>query len=182
MGDRHYAPPVLWTRIDAPIGALVLALALSGAGCGGPQQGRASAGDLPHLGTTWFPYRAQALEISVAEARARDAALSEAEPPEDLDAVVIDEAAAIWRSECARCHGPEGRLRGVDAMDPMPRAWGGMGARMGFFFGGDKMRAGIYSAIADGKEDEVGRLVMPAWRGLLSREQMWALVRHIEGF
>ncbi|MCA9561081.1 MAG: cytochrome c [Myxococcales bacterium] len=46
---------------------------------------------------------------------------------------------------------------------------------MGFTFGGDAMRRGIYRSIAEGKGEG-----MPAWGGRLSREQMWALVRHIE--
>ena len=58
-----------------------------------------------------------------------------------------------------------------------PRAWGTMGTSMGFFFGGDRMRAGIYRTVADGRPPN-----MPAWGAQLSREQLWALVRHIEGF
>ena len=74
--------------------------------------------------------------------------------------------------------GSRGKPPLATTSEPPPRAWGGMGARMGFLFGGDKMRAGIYRSIDQGR----GTGVMPAWGGQLSREQIWALVRHIEGF
>ncbi len=62
------------------------------------------------------------------------------------------------------------RLRG-------PQSWGGVGPRMGFFFGGDAMRAGIYRVIAE-------RLApsMPAFGETLSCGQIWALFAHIEDF
>ncbi len=57
-----------------------------------------------------------------------------------------------------------------------PRAWG-FGSRMGFTFGGDAMRQSIYRAIEEGKPP-----AMPGWGETLSREQIWAIVLHIEGF
>jgi mono/diheme cytochrome c family protein len=54
---------------------------------------------------------------------------------------------------------------------------------MGFFFGGDSMRAGIYRRISEGGEVKDSQpSEMPAWRDTLAREQIWALVRHIEAF
>lgn len=132
----------------------------------------------PHLGDAWFVHRAAELELSVEAARARDAQLSETEPPEALDASTRREASLLWRDLCAGCHGPRGRLQGVEPSEVAPRSWGGMGAAMGFFFGGDRMRAGIYRKIADGVENPSSP--MPAWRATLAREQMWALVAHIE--
>lgn len=163
--------------------AWLLLLTVVTASCAGPTQVTAPADAQPHFGASWFAHRAQILGLTEAEARARDASLPEDAPPEGIfDAALAEEAALLWREQCARCHGPSGRLEGVAPMDPMPREWGTVGASMGFFFGGDKMRAGIYRSIAEGKEDVAGRLVMPAWRGMLSREQIWGLVRHIEGF
>ena len=153
-------------------------------GCSGPQQAIVAADAMPHLGPTWFSYRAQTLGIDAEAAKARDGALPEDAPPADavFDRALAEESALIWREQCARCHGLNGRLEGVPPMEPEPKRWGGMGPQMGFFFGGDKMRAGIYRSIADGKKAESGKITMPAWRGVLSREQMWGLVRHIEGF
>ena len=57
------------------------------------------------------------------------------------------------------------------------RTWTGMGATMGFTFGGDGMRAGVFRSIAAGKGT-----AMPPWGGVLAREQIQALVTHIESF
>ena len=84
------------------------------------------------------------------------------------------EAAALWGTLCARSHGVDGAP--VVPAPPIPRDWSGMGMRMGFFFAGDKMRAGIYRRIRDGSPP-----AMPGWKTSLSREQIWALVRHLEG-
>ena len=134
------------------------------------------------MGDAWFPWRAQTLGISVDEARQRDAALpsgddGEAPPGDTLDEYTAREASAIWRSDCSACHGLDGKAPAVAENDPVPKSWNGLGPTMGFLFGGDKMRAGIYRSIDRGKPP-----AMPAWGSRLSREQIWALVRHIEGF
>ena len=132
----------------------------------------------------WLARRARQLGVSLDEARRRDAALSVETPPDVTtdDAQTRAEAAVIWGRICASCHGVSGRLDGVtQKTDPPPRTWGGMGARMGFFFGGDKMRAGIYRSISDGGPLRDGKpSPMPAWGNTFAREQIWALVRHIE--
>ena len=137
-----------------------------------------------HRSGRWFERRAAQLGITVAQARARDAALGEDVPPADAadDEHTRTEAAAIWNTACARCHGMTGRLDGpVSKFDPPPRSWGGLGPKMGFLFGGDRMRAGIYKTISEGGPVRNGQpSPMPAWGAYLSREQMWSLVRHIE--
>jgi len=135
-----------------------------------------------HLGDDWFTYRARGLGITADAARQRDAALPTDHPAAGIwDQQTAAEAVALWAGRCAACHGPHGRGEGVPAHDPAPRAWGGMGAAMGFFFGGDAMRAGVYRKIAEGGGTVDGKVSdMPAWGGELSREQMWALVRFIE--
>lgn len=153
--------------------------------CGGPPQAVVSDDARPKLGDDWFTYRAETLGITPAEARARDAALPGADgpPPEAaLDDVTAREATVLWRAQCAACHGLDGEpppaiTERYEATEQNPpRTWGGMAA-MGFLMGGDSMRSKIYARIADGVPPN-----MPAWGGTLSREQMWALVRHIEGF
>lgn len=154
-------------------------------GCGGPPQAVVADDAQPHLGETWFARRAETLAITVDAARTRDAALpgSEGPPPEAaLDDFTAREAAVVWRTQCAACHGLDGQppaavVERYEAIGQKPpRAWGGMAA-MGFMMGGDAMRAKLYTRIADGIPP-----AMPAWGGVLSREQIWALVRHIEGF
>lgn len=146
-------------------------MALTLVSCGASLRPRPDA--QPHLDGDWIPYRARSLGLDDEATLARDLALAESTPP-PLDQVTVDEGAALFRALCAGCHGATGRLEGVPAIEPAPRRWGGMGATMGFFFGGDAMRAGLYKKIRDGGEK------MPAWGELLSREQTWALVAHLE--
>ena len=163
---------------------LILVATLGLMHCAGPTQAVVDGSQAPHLGPTWFAHRAAELKISVADAESRDTGLPEDEPPDEavFDRGLAVEAAALWQTLCASCHGAQGKLQNVPKQEPEPRRWGSMGARMGFFFGGDKMRAGIYRTIRDGRTHEDGRTTMPGWGAVLSREQIWGLVRHIEGF
>ncbi len=154
-------------------------------GCGGPPQATAPPGAEPKLGDAWFDFRAETLGITPAEARARDAALPGADgpPPEDaLDTHTAREAAVLWMTRCAACHGakgeppPEIEAQYEASEQNPPRSWGGA-ARMGFMMGGDKMRAGLFRKIEQGVAPN-----MPPWGAVLAREQIWALVRHLEGF
>jgi mono/diheme cytochrome c family protein len=161
------------TRHTSPLIACLLLCA-----CAGPQA-VITPQDQPHLGDAWFVWRAQTLHLSPDEARARDAALPGAQGPVPegaLDEHTAREAAALWQALCAGCHGADGAPPPVPEGQPEPRAWGA-GSRMGFFFGGDKMRQGLFKAIDEGKTPG-----MPAWGQTLSREQIWALVAHLEGF
>jgi mono/diheme cytochrome c family protein len=175
-------------------------------GCGAVKQATVPAAYELHLGEAWFEHRARTLGISVEAAKARDASFAEEEPPEGLwDETTSVEAAGLWRDLCAQCHGPNGdpeeapnrRERSeaeeakrsgarpseaVGELETMPRDWSGMGPAMGFFFGGDKMRAGIYRRIRDGGDADGKPSKMPRWGEQLAREQIWALVQHIEGF
>lgn len=163
---------------DVRRAAFILCLA---AACAGPTQATAPDAE-PHLGDAWYVFRADDLGISVDAARRRDQTISTFVPPA-LDATMAVEGAALWRELCAKCHGDDGRGAPDADFTPPPKKWGGMGVRMGFFFGGDKMRAGVYRRIRHGGIGTAEQpSAMPAWRDHLSREQTWALVRHIEGF
>lgn len=151
----------------------ILAMALGLAGCG-PARVKAPA-DASHLeGDAWFAWRAQQLGVTPDAARARDAALPEDAPPEQLSPAVRAQAAATWDAVCSTCHGADGTP--PDRPDqPRPKRWGTMGTAMGFTFGGDGMRAGVYRSIRDGK----GTVMIP-WGDRLAREHIWALVAHLE--
>jgi len=89
----------------------------------------------------------------------------------------------LWVARCATCHGLDGAppaemLAQWEAVgqDP-PRAWNSGTAHMGFAMGGDSMRAGLFRKVHDGVPP-----LMPPWGALLAKEQIWALIRHIEGF
>lgn len=137
----------------------------------------------PHIGESWYAHRASQLEISVEMSKVRDESMSTQVPPDSLDLNTRIEAALIWDQACASCHGKSGDpSTAAVKLDPPPRDWSGFGPTMGFIFGGDKMRAGIFKRIAEGGEPgEDGRTSpMPAWSSQLSKEQIWALVEHIE--
>jgi mono/diheme cytochrome c family protein len=161
--------------------ALVALLALAAlGGCAKPERLEAPVELTPHLGEAWYSYRAATLGITPEAAVTRDLAISELRPPE-LDRIARLEAAAVWRDHCASCHGIDGDA--PPRAGPAPRSWGTVGSRMGFRFGGDSMRAGLYRKIQDGGKTVEGRVSdMPSWRRLLSREQTWALVERIESF
>ncbi|EPG73412.1 cytochrome C oxidase, Cbb3-type, subunit III [Leptospira fainei serovar Hurstbridge str. BUT 6] len=93
--------------------------------------------------------------------------------PKMFSEELLSFANVYWTQKCSACHGtsgipPEGLL-------PIPRKFGTFGMKMGFFFGGDKMRAGIFRTIRDGKNRS-----MPSFGKELSEEQLWALVNKIE--
>jgi mono/diheme cytochrome c family protein len=135
----------------------------------------------PHLGDTWYAHRALSLGITEADAHRRDLALSEESASDGMwDRTTQQEASALWQSACASCHGLTGKGDGAAPMNPAPRSFGTMGMRMGFFFGGDRMRAGIYRKITEGGAKTIPPTAMPAYGPTLSREQRWALVYLIE--
>lgn len=159
------------------VGTLVLVLA----GCAATKPPAPPADAEYHFGDEWFEWRAETLDISVEEAKKRDAALPDgsdgtAPPDGTLDENTQVEAAVLWKQECARCHGENGVPPPAAEGQVQPRSWQGMGPNMGFLFGGDAMRAGIYETISQGKG------TMAGWGDALSREQIWALVAHIESF
>jgi mono/diheme cytochrome c family protein len=125
-----------------------------------------------------------AAALAAACARAPSASPSEAEvPPRDAwTEEQKAESAELWRTHCGACHGADGKLTHVPPMEPRPREWGTFGAQMGFFFGGDAMRAGIYRRIARGGDAEGRPSPMPDFEGRLSREQIWGLVFLLESF
>ncbi len=61
-------------------------------------------------------------------------------------------AADIWQAACSFCHGIDGTPPEAWAGKGM-RKFGTLGMKMGFFFGGDKMRAGIAKTIAEAQAD-----------------------------
>jgi mono/diheme cytochrome c family protein len=89
--------------------------ALSLLACGGaPAQPVGSApAAAPLVGDAFFVARGASLGLSPEAARARDAGISESTPPEAApDAMLAANAAAVWTSLCAQCHGGDGAPRG----------------------------------------------------------------------
>jgi hypothetical protein len=138
----------------------------------------ASAGPV-HVADRWWPFRADFLKLSESRARARDDDFSEKVAPEGFwDEQTARETIALWTTFCNECHG--GRRRAEDVMK-MPAPTPGWGRTEGLFFGMRRSYADIFKTITNGKiEKEGNRWKMPAWRGKLSKEQIWALIYFVE--
>lgn len=132
-----------------------------------------------HLAESWWPFRAQRLGISVAEAKRRDAAISRTYAPADFwDDQTAVEAVSVWTVLCNECHG--GRRSVEDAQKtPTPApAWG---SGEGLYFGNRRAYAHVFDIVYNGGPPQNGaRSEMIAWKKELSREQIWALLYFLE--
>jgi hypothetical protein len=135
--------------------------------------------DQVHVGDLWWPFRGSYLKVGEASARARDLEISEKQAPNGFwDEQTAVETIFIWGTFCNECHGGRRRMEDVVKM-PGPAANWGRGE--GLFFGILRPYADIFRTVSNGKiEREGNRWKMPAWRGKLSKEQIWALIYFIE--
>lgn len=132
-----------------------------------------------HVADQWWPFRAEFLKTSDSRARERDAEISEKQAPAEFwDQQTAVETIATWSMFCNECHG--GRRRMDDALK-MPSPTPNWGRGEGLFFGNRRPYAEIFRIIYNGKiEKEGNRYRMPAWRGKLSKEQIWSLIYFVE--
>ncbi len=132
-----------------------------------------------HVGDLWWPFRGSYLKVSESRARDRDAEISEKQAPSGFwDEQTAVETIYIWSTFCNECHGGRRKMEDVVKM-PGPAANWGRGE--GLFFGIRRPYAEIFCTISNGKiEKEGNRWKMPAWRGKLANEQIWALIYFIE--
>jgi hypothetical protein len=132
-----------------------------------------------HVGDLWWPFRGSYLKVGEAAAHDRDLEISEKQAPNGFwDEQTAVETIFIWGTFCNECHGGRRRMEDVVKM-PGPAANWGRGE--GLFFGIRRPYAEIFRTVSNGKiEREGNRWKMPAWRGKLSKEQIWALIYFIE--
>lgn len=138
------------------------------------------AADLPiHINESWWPYRAEHLGISVAQAEKRDAQLPDARAPRDFwDSQTALEAVSVWSVLCNECHGGRRSLEDAREMPEPAPAWGD---GEGLFFGNRRTYVHMFSVVKNGgPKRESGRAEMPAWRNILSTEMIWALLYFLE--
>ena len=132
-----------------------------------------------HVGDQWWAFRADFLKVNEDKARDRDGDISEKQaPPGFWDLQTSVETISIWTTFCNECHGGRRKMEDVIKM-PAPTATWGKGE--GLFFGIRRPYSEIFRTIYNGKiEKEGNRWKMPAWRGKLSKEQIWALIYFVE--
>jgi len=132
-----------------------------------------------HVGDQWWGFRGEFLKLAEAKVRDRDNDISERQAPSgfwDLQSSV--ETISIWTTFCNECHGGRRKMEDVVRM-PTPAADWGRGE--GLFFGIRRPYSEIFRTVYNGKiEKEGNRWKMPAWRGKLSKEQIWALIYFVE--
>jgi hypothetical protein len=132
-----------------------------------------------HIGDQWWRFRADFLKMSEAEAKERDAAISERHAPANFwDKQTALETVEIWGHLCNECHG--GRRHMKDAMS-MPQPPAGWGTGDGLFFGNRRDYSAVFAIINTGGPERNGkRSPMPPWTGKLAKEEMWALLYFLE--
>jgi mono/diheme cytochrome c family protein len=132
-----------------------------------------------HINEQWWGFRAEFLKTTEAKVKERDADVSERQAPTEFwDLQTSIETVSIWGTFCNECHG--GRRRTDDALK-MPPPTANWGRGEGLFFGARRPYSEIFKVISNGKiEKESSRWKMPAWKGRLSKEQIWALIYFIE--
>jgi len=132
-----------------------------------------------HVGDSWWSFRGDFLKVGEAQVREREEAISEKQAPQEFwDKQTAGETIAIWSVFCNECHGGRRKLEDVMKM-PAPTATWGKGE--GLFFGARRPYADIFRTIWNGKiEKEGNRWKMPAWKGKLSKEQIWSLIYFVE--
>jgi hypothetical protein len=135
--------------------------------------------DFPiHIEEKWWPFRAEYLGITIAEAQSRDGNISARTPPQNFwDEQTAIEAVSIWSALCNECHGGRRKLKDGIEMPPPPAGWG---AGEGLFFGRSRPYAEIFRLIYEGGPERDGKpSEMPAWGRRLGREQIWSLIYFI---
>jgi mono/diheme cytochrome c family protein len=132
-----------------------------------------------HLADDWWKFRAEFLRTSIPQVKERDAGFSEGQPPPVFwDQQTAVEAASVWGALCNECHGGRRRVDDAVKMPPPPAGWG---RGNGLFFGQRRPYETLFNTIYNGGADRNGkRSEMPAWRGRLAREQIWAILYFLE--
>jgi mono/diheme cytochrome c family protein len=132
-----------------------------------------------HLADDWWRFRGEFLRLNVGQAKERDAEISERQPPPQFwDQQTAVEAATVWGSLCNECHGGRRAIRDAMGMPPPPSSWG---RGTGLFFGQRKSYEALFATVSGGGPERNGKKSeMPAWRGRLAREQIWAILYFLE--
>jgi len=132
-----------------------------------------------NIAERWWPFRADFLRSNEARVKARDEEISEVMAPEGFwDTQTSVEAVSVWSAVCNECHGGRRRMEDAVVMPVPPPEWG---RGDGLFFGARRRYADVFNTIYRGGPERRGvRSEMPAWRGKLPKELIWALLYFLE--
>ncbi len=89
------------------------------------------------------------------------------------DTAAAEAGKAIYETNCASCHGPTGQGDGPagQALDPKPSNLAQKGGELGDDF--------LFWRISEGGAMAPFNSAMPAWKGVLSEEQIWQVITYI---
>ena len=140
---------------------------------------RTTTGYQLNIAERWWPFRSDFLRLTEPRARARDEEISEVVAPDGFwDSQTSLEAVQVWSAVCNECHGGRRRMEDATAMPAPPPDWG---RGDGLFFGARRRYADVFNTIYRGGPERRGvRSEMPAWRGKLPKELIWALLYFLE--
>jgi hypothetical protein len=143
-----------------------------------PTGARAEALDI-HIADRWWPFRGDYLRLGDSQVRARDADISEVQAPDRFwDEQTAVESINVWSAVCNECHGGRRRLDDALKMPAPPVDWG---RGEGLFFGARRRYADAFMVVYRGGPERRGvRSEMPAWKGKISKELIWALLYFLE--
>jgi hypothetical protein len=132
-----------------------------------------------HIGERWWHFRSDYLRSAEPQVRARDADISEVQAPDHFwDDQTAVEAINVWTAVCNECHGGRRRLEDALKMPPPAPEWG---RGEGLFFGARRRYADVFMVVYRGGPERRGvRSEMPAWRGKISKELIWAILYFLE--
>jgi hypothetical protein len=131
-----------------------------------------------HVGDKWWRFRSDFLKLPEDQVRDRDAAVSSRQPPAAFwDAQTSIEAVSVWGVLCNQCHGGRRRVEDVVSMPAPPDTWG---RGVGLFFGARRPYVDVFAMVNNGGPIRDDKRAMPAWRNILAREQIWALLYFLE--
>lgn len=134
--------------------------------------------DSLHIGDKWWRFRGGFLKLNDSQVRERDMAVSMKQAPQNFwDPQTALETVQIWSGLCNQCHG--GRRNQSDAvnMPAPPPAWG---QGEGIFFGSRRQYSELFNTVSNGGPKHEGKVAMPAWKTVLAKEQIWALLYFLE--
>jgi len=134
--------------------------------------------DSLHIGDKWWRFRGGFLKLNDAQVRERDTAVSMKQAPQNFwDPQTALETVQIWSGLCNQCHG--GRRNQSDAVNmPAPPPVWGQGE--GIFFGARRQYSELFNTVSNGGPKHEGKVAMPAWKTVLAKEQIWALLYFLE--
>jgi hypothetical protein len=132
-----------------------------------------------HIGERWWHFRSDYLRTAEPQVRAHDSDISEVQAPDRFwDDQTAVEAINVWTAVCNECHGGRRRLEDALKMPPPAPEWG---RGEGLFFGARRRYADVFMVVYRGGPDRKGvRSEMPAWRGKISKELIWAILYFLE--